>query len=156
MANWFESLPDEVKNDAGFLMYTGIAGLIGDKDYDMSDAPGDAFVAWMREDAESFPALSKALLARAQIRFTMVEDRGSQESWDRALENNKAVLAKINDDPTKTSMQEHALKMISDLPRRAALYMKIAQDWRDTIEPHVTDKALEEWHFSTLLRNATS
>ncbi|CAN2526260.1 hypothetical protein [Burkholderia pseudomallei] len=156
MADWFESLPDEIRNDAGFLMYMGIARMIGDSDYDMSDAPGDAFIAWMRKDEERLAGLPKTLLARAQIRFTMIEDRGTQDSWDRALENNKAVLASIADDPTKASMRDHAEKMIADLPRRAALYIEIAQNWKSTIEPLIDDKAIEKWHLSTMFKGTTS
>ncbi|KVR04714.1 hypothetical protein WK09_28945 [Burkholderia ubonensis] len=150
MANWFENLPDEVKNDAGFLMYAGIARMVGDDEFSMTDAPGNAFVAWMRKDDGKVATLPKTLLARAHIRFTMIEDRGSQESWDRAMEVNKTLLADISADPTKADMQEHARKMIADFPRRAALFMQIAQDWKDNIEPQVDDKALENWHRSTL------
>ena len=46
MSAWFESQPEEVRNQAGFLIYSGIAELIGDKEFQFGKDPGEAFLAW--------------------------------------------------------------------------------------------------------------
>ncbi|WOD18978.1 hypothetical protein [Paraburkholderia kirstenboschensis] len=154
MSAWFETQPKEVQNQAGFLIYTGIAELIGDKEFRFDKDPGEAFLAWLKDTPSgSLVALSKTLLARHHIEFTMINGFCTQESWDRARANNEAALEAARTEERFASIGETAQQMLDDIPRRQAVYMKAAQEWKESIAPVVSDEAIRRWHDATLFAN---
>lgn len=80
MAEWFASQPEEVQKQAGFMIYSGIAEVINDDEYEFGSEPSKAFLSWLEQPIDgNLGALAKTLLAREHIRFTMIDDLCTQK-----------------------------------------------------------------------------
>ncbi|MBR8161345.1 hypothetical protein KDW98_09190 [Burkholderia vietnamiensis] len=146
MTEWFEAQPQEVQSHAGFLMYWGIAKLIGDKTYEPGASPDNAFLEWLKQPSDgAYDGLAKTLLAREHIRFTMIDGLCTQKSWDEALENNQALLEGLKGHPDEERMKSTPLKVIAELPARSAMFIKSGDEWRQNVAIHVTDAAIRKW-----------
>ncbi|KWC88861.1 hypothetical protein [Burkholderia cepacia] len=151
MAEWFEALPEEVQTHAGFLMYVGIADLIGDKEYQLGNAPDKAFLAWLKDSPSgNLGALTKTLLAREHIRFTMIDGVCTQKNWDEALASNQWLLDHFEDHPDAERMKETPRQMIADIPRRSSVFIKAGDEWRTNVASYVSDEAIRKWHEAAL------
>ncbi|ONP38578.1 hypothetical protein A8D91_29885 [Burkholderia cenocepacia] len=154
MAEWFASLPEEVQAHAGFMMYVGISDLIGDKEYQFGDPPDNAFLEWLKDSPDDdLGALTKTLLAREHIRFTMIDGLCTQKSWDDALAKNQWLLDKLEGHPNAERMRQTPLQSIADIPRRSALFIKAGDEWRANVASHVSDEAINKWHDAALRKS---
>ncbi|WP_141710692.1 hypothetical protein [Paraburkholderia nodosa] len=147
MADWFEAQPEEVQTHSGFLMYYGISQLTGSKDFEFGDRPDQAFLEWLRAPSNSsYAELAKTLLAREHIRFTMIDGLCTQKNWDDARVSNQWLLDSLADHPDRERMKDLPLKIIEDIPRRSAVFIKSGNAWRENVASHVSDDAIKKWH----------
>ncbi|PQV50670.1 hypothetical protein [Paraburkholderia sp. BL21I4N1] len=156
IATWFEKLPADERDNAAFLIYSGIAAMIGDKDYDWANEPGDAFLAWLRAPAGDPAAeLAKLLLTREHVRFTLIDDFGTAEKWVEAEARNRAVLEKAQTDPSLSHLIPTAEKILARMPGHRDAAIKLADEWRTTIAPLITDERIRKWYDAALFEGIT-
>jgi hypothetical protein len=151
MASWFEAQPEEVQKQGGFMIYTGIAALIGDDKYHATENPDQAFLAWLKDSPSGkLEALAKTLLAREHIRFTMIDGCCTAENWVKAVENNQAILKYVEEKGEPEHMKDLPRQMIEDAPRRSAVFMKSGDDWHTNVAAFVSDEAIRAWYDAAL------
>jgi hypothetical protein len=152
ISKWLNEQDAEVRSDTGML----VSMLLFDNtSFEVLQNGAANLLAWLgTKGLPSYTVVGRAVRFRACFEFVYTK-RFTPEGWTNTEKMFRSIISTGASDSTsdEAKLSPSAFPMLRALPERIEVWREVGIAWKQLLDDHISDEALESWQFRQPLRD---